>query len=58
MLPSLFESELFGHERGSFTGAHLRHHGHFEHTSGAGDDANVRLILLWVLVGDNIFGPG
>jgi transcriptional regulator with PAS, ATPase and Fis domain len=34
MSPSLIESELFGHERGSFTGALLRHHGHFERTSG------------------------
>jgi DNA-binding NtrC family response regulator len=28
--PSLMESELFGHERGSFTGADRRHHGCFE----------------------------
>jgi two-component system, NtrC family, response regulator AtoC len=34
MSPSLIESELFGHERGSFTGAQLRHQGHFERTSG------------------------
>jgi transcriptional regulator with PAS, ATPase and Fis domain len=34
MSPSLIESELFGHERGSFTGAMLRHQGHFERTSG------------------------
>jgi two-component system, NtrC family, response regulator AtoC len=34
MSPSLIESELFGHERGSFTGALLRHLGHFERTSG------------------------
>jgi two-component system response regulator AtoC len=27
---SLFESELFGHERGSFTDATARRHGHFE----------------------------
>jgi DNA-binding NtrC family response regulator len=28
--PSLMESELFGHERGSFSGAHRRHLGFFE----------------------------
>jgi DNA-binding NtrC family response regulator len=31
---SLFASELFGHERGSFTGAHQRHIGAFERASG------------------------
>lgn len=30
MSPMLVESELFGHERGSFTGADRRHHGVFE----------------------------
>jgi two-component system response regulator AtoC len=32
--PSLIESELFGHERGSFTGAARSHHGFFERADG------------------------
>jgi two-component system response regulator AtoC len=32
--PNMVESELFGHERGSFTGASQRHSGYFERASG------------------------
>ena len=32
--PTLIESELFGHERGSFTGADRVHHGYFERADG------------------------
>jgi DNA-binding NtrC family response regulator len=32
--PNLIESELFGHERGSFTGASQQHHGYFERATG------------------------
>jgi DNA-binding NtrC family response regulator len=32
--PQLIGSELFGHERGSFTGAHRQHKGYFEQASG------------------------
>jgi sigma-54 specific flagellar transcriptional regulator A len=32
--PELIESELFGHERGSFTGAHARRIGRFEEANG------------------------
>jgi two-component system, NtrC family, response regulator AtoC len=34
MSPSLIESELFGHERGSFTGADRTHRGLFERANG------------------------
>ncbi len=54
---SLLESELFGHEKGSFTGADQRRIGKFEHCSGGvlfmdeiGDmSANVQSKLLRVL---------
>src|SRR6185436_4938798 len=32
--PNLIESELFGHEKGSFTGAHIQHKGFFERAHG------------------------
>ncbi|MDH3685188.1 MAG: sigma-54 dependent transcriptional regulator, partial [Myxococcales bacterium] len=34
LAPSVFESEVFGHERGSFTGAVARHQGRFERAAG------------------------
>ena len=34
LAPTVFESELFGHERGAFTGAVARHRGRFERARG------------------------
>ena len=61
--PQLLESELFGHERGAFTGAHERRVGRFEQASGGtifldeiGEiDATTQIKLLRVMSEDRAF---
>ncbi len=60
--PNLLESELFGHEKGSFTGAHERTLGRFERADGGtlfldeiGEiDASTQIKLLRVLENRNV----
>ena len=61
--PTLLESELFGHERGAFTGAHERRIGRFEQANGGtifldeiGEiDANTQVKLLRVISEERAF---
>jgi DNA-binding NtrC family response regulator len=61
--PQLLESELFGHERGAFTGAHDRRIGRFEQASGGtifldeiGEiDASTQVKLLRVISEERAF---
>jgi DNA-binding NtrC family response regulator len=61
--PQLLESELFGHERGAFTGAHERRVGRFEQANGGtifldeiGEiDATTQIKLLRVMSEDRAF---
>jgi DNA-binding NtrC family response regulator len=61
--PQLLESELFGHERGAFTGAHERRIGRFEQASGGtifldeiGEiDASTQVKLLRVISEERAF---
>lgn len=61
--PTLLESELFGHERGAFTGAHERRAGRFEQANGGtifldeiGEiDASTQVKLLRVISEERAF---
>src|SRR5690242_5316833 len=61
--PQLLESELFGHERGAFTGAHERRIGRFEQASGgtifldevAEIDSSTQVKLLRVISEERAF---